>query len=57
MAGVAEYHRDANVLKQVALQEAEERRLRDEELERMKLEWLDQMRVSAFWALLVSCTF
>lgn len=45
MAANAEYHRNENVYKQVELQEAEERRLRDDELERMRLQWLEQMRV------------
>lgn len=40
-----ELHRTDNVYKHVAMQEAEERRLRDQELKRMRLEWLEQMKV------------
>ena len=40
-----EFERNENVYKHVAMQEAEERRLRDEELERMRLQWLEQMKV------------
>lgn len=46
MAAREEFDRNENVYKQVALQEAEERQLRDQELERMRLEWMEQMRVS-----------
>lgn len=45
MAAREEFDRNENVYKQVALQEAEERQLRDQELERMRLEWMEQMRV------------
>lgn len=45
MALKAELDRNENVYKHVAIQEAEERRLRDEELERMRLQWLEQMKV------------
>lgn len=50
MAAREEFDRNENVYKQVALQEAEERQLRDQELERMRLEWMEQMRVSEKWA-------
>lgn len=46
MALKEELHRNDNVYKHVAMQEAEERRLRDQELERMRLEWLEQMKVA-----------
>lgn len=49
MAASAEFDRNENVYKQVELQEAEERRLRDDELARIRLEWLEQMRVSALF--------
>lgn len=45
MALKEELDRNENVFKHVAIQEAEERRLRDEELERMRLHWLEQMKV------------
>lgn len=45
MALKEEFDRNENVYKHVAAQEAEERRLRDQELERMRLEWLEQMKV------------
>ena len=45
MAAKEEFDRNENVYKQVELQEAEERQLRDEELERMRLEWMEQMMV------------
>eukprot|EP00903_Cladosiphon_okamuranus_P013743 g12794.t1 len=44
MALKEEFERNENVYKHVAMQEAEERRLRDEELERMRLQWLEQMK-------------
>ncbi|CAM9644672.1 unnamed protein product [Ectocarpus fasciculatus] len=44
MALKEEFDRNENVYKHVAAQEAEERRLRDQELERMRLEWLEQMK-------------
>lgn len=34
-----------NVYKHVELQEAEERHLRDDELQRMRVEWLEQVKV------------
>lgn len=40
-----ECDRNENVYKVVAMQEAEERRLRDQELERMRVQWLAQMKV------------
>lgn len=48
MALKEELDRNDNVYKHVAMQEAEERRLRDQELERIRLEWLEQMKVQ--WA-------
>lgn len=45
MALKEEFERNEDVYKHVAMQEAEERRLRDEELERMRLQWLEQMKV------------
>lgn len=45
MALKEEFERNENVYKHVEMQEAEERRLRDDELERMRLQWLEQMRV------------
>ncbi|CAM9875541.1 unnamed protein product [Ectocarpus sp. 6 AP-2014] len=44
MASKEEFDRNENVYKHVAAQEAEERRLRDQELERMRLQWLEQMK-------------
>lgn len=45
MALKEEFDRNEHVYKHVAMQEAEERRLRDDELERMRLQWLEQMKV------------
>jgi len=45
MALKEEFDRNENVYKVVAMQEAEERRLRDRELERMRLQWLEQTKV------------
>lgn len=45
LAALAECDRNEHVYKQVALQEAEERHLRDEDLERMRLTWIAQMKV------------
>lgn len=45
MALKEEFDRNENVYKVVAMQEAEERRLRDRELERMRVQWLEQMKV------------
>ncbi|CAN0025881.1 unnamed protein product [Pylaiella littoralis] len=47
MALKEELDRNDNVYKHVAMQEAEERRLRDQELERIRLEWLEQMKFKA----------
>lgn len=47
MVITAECDRNDFVYKQVELQEAEERRLRDEELERMRRTWIAQMNVSS----------
>ncbi|CAM9724661.1 unnamed protein product, partial [Scytosiphon promiscuus] len=44
MALKEELDRNDNVYKHVAIQEADERRLRDEELERMRLQWIEQMQ-------------
>lgn len=55
MAADAEVCRNENVYKHVALQEAEERRLRDKELTRMRLEWLEQMKVSGRYCKHLGC--
>lgn len=50
-----EFERNENVYKHVALQEADERRLRDQELERMRLEWLEQMKAGTLSTLFYCC--
>ena len=45
MVAAEEFTRNENLYKQVALQEADERRLRKEEFTRLRREWLEQTRV------------
>ncbi|CAN0422492.1 unnamed protein product [Ascophyllum nodosum] len=47
MVAAEEFIRNENLYKQVALQEADERRLRKEEFTRLRREWLEQTRVKA----------
>lgn len=54
LAARAEYDRNEYVYRQVDMQQAEERQLRDQELERMRMIWFAQMRVSALLKLLQS---
>lgn len=45
MAAVNEFQRNQNLYRQVALQEADEKRLRNEEYAQLRREWLAQMEV------------
>lgn len=46
MAAANEFRRNENLYRQVALQEAEDKRLRDEEFAQLKREWIAKMEVS-----------
>lgn len=48
MAAVNEFQRNQNLYRQVALQEADEKRLRNEEYAQLRMEWLAQMEVGPY---------